>query len=91
MEVGNGIVPSRQGRGYATEAVAAMVAVAWADPVVEAVVATTAPGNQPSQRVLGKAGFRLVAGADDEDGELRYRLPRPGGSGDRLGGWPGQG
>ena len=91
VEVGYGIVPSRQGRGYATEAVAAMVAVAWADPVVEAVVATTAPGNQASQRVLEKAGFRLVAGADDEDRELRYRMPRPGGSGDRLGGWPGQG
>ena len=45
VELGYGIVPSRQGRGYATEAVAAMVAVAWADPVVEAVVATTAPAT----------------------------------------------
>jgi RimJ/RimL family protein N-acetyltransferase len=73
VELGYGIVPSRQGRGYATEAVAAMVAVAWADPVVEAVVATTATGNAASRRVLEKAGFQLVAA----DEELRFRLPRP--------------
>jgi [ribosomal protein S5]-alanine N-acetyltransferase len=73
VELGYGIVPSRQGRGYATEAVAAMAAVAWADPVVEAVVATTATGNAASRRVLEKAGFRLVAA----DEELRFRLPRP--------------
>ncbi len=78
VELGYGIVPSRQGRGYATEAVAAMLAVAWADPVVEAVVASTAGGNLASQRVLAKAGFRLVGGASGPDGELRYRLPRPG-------------
>jgi RimJ/RimL family protein N-acetyltransferase len=53
-----------------------MVAVAWADPVVEAVVATTATGNAASQRVLEKAGFRRAG--QDGDGELRYRLPRPG-------------
>src|ERR1700679_781002 len=32
VEVGYGIVPSRQGRGYATEALQAMLAMAWADP-----------------------------------------------------------
>ena len=74
VELGYGIVPSRQGRGYATEALLAMVAVAWADPLVEAVVATTSTGNEASQRVLEKAGFELVAA----DEELRFRLPRPG-------------
>jgi ribosomal-protein-alanine N-acetyltransferase len=78
VELGYGIVPSRQGRGYATEAVAAMLAVAWADPVVEAVVATTATGNAASQRVLAKAGFRRAGEDGDGDGELRYRLARPG-------------
>jgi RimJ/RimL family protein N-acetyltransferase len=73
VELGYGIVPSRQGRGYATEAVAAMVAVAWADPVVEAVVATTGTGNAASRRVLEKAGFQLMATEE----ELRFRLPRP--------------
>jgi RimJ/RimL family protein N-acetyltransferase len=74
VEVGYGIVPSRQGRGYATEALQAMLTMAWADPRVTAVVAGTDPGNAISQRVLGKAGFRLVAA----NGELRYRLSRPG-------------
>lgn len=74
VEVGYGIVPSRQGRGYATEAVQAMAAMAWAQPAVTAVLASTDPGNVASQRVLGKAGFRRVA----EASEYRYRLDRPG-------------
>jgi [ribosomal protein S5]-alanine N-acetyltransferase len=73
VELGYGIVPSRQGRGYATEAVAAMVAVAWAAPVVEAVVATTDTSNAASRRVLEKAGFQFV-GVDEE---LHFRLSRP--------------
>ena len=73
-EIGYGIVPSRQGRGYATEALLAMVAMAWADARVGTVVAGTDPGNVASQRVLEKAGFRQVSAA----GEFRYRLTRPG-------------
>jgi ribosomal-protein-alanine N-acetyltransferase len=73
VEVGYGIVPSRQGHGYATEALQAMLAMAWADPRVTAVFAGTDPGNAASQRVLEKAGFSRIAA----DGELRYRLGRP--------------
>lgn len=73
VEVGYGIVPSRQDRGYATEALQAMLAMAWADPRVTAVVAGTDPGNAPSQRVLEKAGFRRTTAG----GEFRYRLARP--------------
>jgi ribosomal-protein-alanine N-acetyltransferase len=73
VELGYGIVPSRQGRGYATEAVAAMVAGARAAPVVAAGVPPPATGNAASRRVLEKAGFQLVAA----DEELRFRLPRP--------------
>ena len=73
VEIGYGIVPSRQGRGYATEALQAMIAMAWADPRVTAVVAGTDPGNVASQRVLGKAGFRRIAAP----GEYRYQLTRP--------------
>ena len=51
-----------------------MLAMAWADPRVTAVVAGTDPGNAASQRVLEKAGFGRMAG----DGEFRYRLRRPG-------------
>lgn len=73
VEVGYGIVPSRQGRGYATEAVRAMAAMAWEHPAVTAVLAGTDPGNVASHRVLEKAGFRRMARA----GEYRYRLDRP--------------
>src|SRR5580693_111817 len=78
VEIGYGIVPSRQGRGYATEALLAMIAMAWADARVRTVVAGTDPGNVASQRVLGKAGFRRIAGRITASGEFRYELTRPG-------------
>src|ERR1700729_2772127 len=77
VEIGYGIVPSRQGRGYATEALLAMIAMAWADARVRTVVAGTDPGNVASQRVLGKAGFRRIAGRITAAGEFRYELIRP--------------
>jgi [ribosomal protein S5]-alanine N-acetyltransferase len=73
VEVGYGIVPSRQGRGYATEALRTMIAMAWAEARVTVVVAGTDPGNVASQRVLEKAGFRRIAAT----GEFRYQLTRP--------------
>jgi [ribosomal protein S5]-alanine N-acetyltransferase len=73
LELGYGVVPSRQGLGYATEAVRAMAALAWAHPAVTAVVASADPGNAASQRVLEKSGFRRAAAA----GPGRYRLDRP--------------
>jgi len=74
LEIGYGIVASRRGRGYATEAVGAMVAFAWGHPAVMVVTATTDPENLASQRVLEKAGFRRVPSADAPS----YRLERPG-------------
>ncbi len=57
-EIGYGIEDAHQGRGYATEAVAA--AAAWAEnqPGIAHIVAETEPGNAASQRVLKKCGFR---------------------------------
>ncbi len=72
VEIGYGIVPSRQGRGYATEALRTMITMAWADSRVRSVVAGTDPGNVASQRVLEKAGFRRISAA----GEFRYQLTR---------------
>src|ERR1700722_6383867 len=77
VEIGYGIVPSRQGRGYATEALLAMIAMAWADARVRSVGAGTDPGNVASQRVLGKAGFSRIAGRITGSGEFRYELARP--------------
>jgi [ribosomal protein S5]-alanine N-acetyltransferase len=73
VEIGYGIVPSRQGRGYATEAVTEMLSLAWSDPHVAAVSAETDADNVASQRVLEKAGFdRLPSGE-----ELRFIARRP--------------
>jgi GNAT superfamily N-acetyltransferase len=60
VEIGYGIVPSHQGRGYATEAVRAMTSWAKTDATVTTVVAGTDPDNPASQRVLEKVGFRCV-------------------------------
>ena len=73
VEVGYGIVPSRQRRGYATEAVLMMAALAWRDSAVTAVIARTESGNVASRRVLEKAGFQQVAAGE----EISYRLARP--------------
>ncbi|NUW38612.1 GNAT family N-acetyltransferase [Nonomuraea rhodomycinica] len=59
LELGYGIVESRRGRGYATEAVEALTAFAYAAPGVRSVHATVEPSNPPSIRVLEKAGFQL--------------------------------
>ena len=63
VEVGYGIVSSRRGSGYATEALSLLVDVAFADPDVVALAAGTAAGNVASERVLTKAGFTEVPGA----------------------------
>lgn len=70
VEIGYGIVPSRQGRGYATEAVSTLVSLALSMPEVVGVVAATDADNVASQRVLEKTGFQPV---DESDG-WRYRV-----------------
>jgi [ribosomal protein S5]-alanine N-acetyltransferase len=74
-EIGYGIVPSRRGRGYATEAVTTLIAAAWHQPSLWAVIADTDHDNIGSQRVLGKAGFVLI----DESTGLRSSVSRPPG------------
>ena len=67
VEIGYGISEEYSGRGYATEAVAALTAWALCQPGVSAVTAETAPDNAASQRVLKKAGF-LPTGEMGEEG-----------------------
>lgn len=64
VEVGYGLAPSARGRGYAAEALVAVLALA-ADQGVSRVVADTTLDNIASQRTLVRAGFRLV-GTDSE-------------------------
>lgn len=70
LEIGYGIVASRRGRGYATEATVAMTAHAFTAPGVRAVHAEVELSNPPSARVLEKAGFEQVSSAD---GVARFR------------------
>lgn len=74
VEIGYGVVPSRQRRGYASEALAAMLAHAWSFPSVKEVRAGTTDDNPASQGVLTKAGFEYTGKDGDE---LRYSLIRP--------------
>lgn len=76
VEIGYGVVPEHQGRGYATEASAALVTRAFAQPEVDAVIAETLPELVPSIGVLEKLRFGFV-GEGSEPGVIRYRLERP--------------
>lgn len=57
VEIGYSVVPSRRGRGYASEAVGGLTRWVLAQPGVTKVVAGTVPGNGASERVLEKLGF----------------------------------
>jgi ribosomal-protein-alanine N-acetyltransferase len=71
VEIGYGIVPSEQGRGYATEVARALVAFAAADGRVRLVRAHTLPARNASTRVLEKCGFRHIGTiVDPHDGPV---------------------
>jgi [ribosomal protein S5]-alanine N-acetyltransferase len=78
VELGYEIAEARQGRGLATAAVRAMIAKAFADERVIAVIAHTLTQRNASYRVLEKVGFQHDGDAQ-EDGEdvWRYSLTRP--------------
>jgi RimJ/RimL family protein N-acetyltransferase len=59
-EIGYGISPQYQGKGYMTEAVRALCDWAFLHPFVSAVTATTVT-NPASNRVLEKVGAKIVS------------------------------
>lgn len=67
VEVGFGLVAPARGQGLATEALAALLQ--RADLAGTRVRASVAPANAASMRVLAKAGFTGLRGAN-EDGEM---------------------
>lgn len=73
VEIGYGIDPPYQNRGFATEATLGMVEWAFAQSGVQTVVAQTEAGNLPSQKVLLKAGF--LRNGDGAEGPL-YQIMR---------------
>lgn len=76
VEIAYGIVPEHQGRGYATEAAAALVAFALADPRVRIVRAHTLPNPNASTRVLAKCDFERVGEVVDPEDGLVWRWER---------------
>jgi RimJ/RimL family protein N-acetyltransferase len=71
VEIAYGIVPRFEGRGYATEAAAALVDFAFSHEEVRRVWAHTLPEENASARVLGKLGFaRLGEVVDPDDGPV---------------------
>ena len=71
VEIGYCVVPDRRGRGYASEAVAALVAWALAQPGVASVAARCDVVNVPSIRVLERACFLR---SSESDGQIRWLL-----------------
>jgi RimJ/RimL family protein N-acetyltransferase len=61
VELAYGIVPSFEGRGFATEAAAALVEFAFGSGRVGLIRAHTLPEANASTRVLRKCGFRHTA------------------------------
>ena len=75
VEIGYGILDAYQGRGYATEAVRAVIAWALTQPGVRVVEAEAESDNAASLRVLEKCGF-VPTGKIGEEGP-RFALKTP--------------
>jgi RimJ/RimL family protein N-acetyltransferase len=78
VEIGYGVVPEKRRRGYASEAVRALLANAFADERVRSVVAHTLPDLVPSIGVLLGTGFVYNGLGNDpqEPTAIRYVLSR---------------
>jgi [ribosomal protein S5]-alanine N-acetyltransferase len=74
VEVSYGIVDSHQGKGYATEAVAALVKWVRENGPVKRIVAETYPHLAASIAVMEKCGMSFL-GEGSEPGTVRYALP----------------
>lgn len=65
LEVGYGIQKAYRSRGFMTDALMTFIAFGFTLEGVGSVVACTSKGNQASQRVLEKVGFKKVYHADE--------------------------
>ena len=73
VEIAYGVAPEHQGKGYATEAAAALVGYAFGHGQVRVVRAHTRPEPNASTRVLTKCGFRRVGEVIDPEDGLVWR------------------
>ena len=76
VEIAYGIVPGYQGRGYATEVTAELLAFAFGSGRVSLVRAHTLPVSNASARVLTKSGFRCIGEVVDPEDGLVWRWER---------------
>ncbi len=76
IEIGYGIVPDFRGKGYAREGVEVLTRWALGREDVQGIIATTAKGNIPSQKVLESGGW-VKTGADKEN--IFWRLSKKNG------------
>jgi ribosomal-protein-alanine N-acetyltransferase len=80
VELGYEIAESRRGRGIATAATRAMLAEAFSDEAVTAVIAHTRPERNASNHILEKLGFVFDGEVhEDDDVVWRFRLARSDG------------
>lgn len=76
-EIGLMLLPSAQGRGFAGDAIGAMVATVFAKPWVRSLWARHAPGNHAMAAVLRSTGFQMEY---ETELECRWRLVPGAGS-----------
>jgi ribosomal-protein-alanine N-acetyltransferase len=78
IELAYHLVPSRWGRGYATEAGAALLDAAWRETGLDHVVAVAFEENRGSTRVMEKLGMTYEGPTSYREHELvRYSIARP--------------
>jgi RimJ/RimL family protein N-acetyltransferase len=78
VEIAYGVAPEHQGKGYATEAAAALTAYALDSGKVRVVRAHTLPEPNASTRVLTRCGFRRVGEVIDPEDGLVWRWETDG-------------
>jgi RimJ/RimL family protein N-acetyltransferase len=76
VEIAYGVDPEHQGKGYATEAAAALTVYALDNGPVRVVRAHTLPEPNASTRVLTKCGFHRVGEVIDPEDGLVWRWER---------------
>ena len=73
VEIAYGVVPSFEGRGYASQAAAALTQLALADDRVKTVIAHTLPETNASTRILEKNGFTFGGEVEHPEDGLIWR------------------
>ena len=69
VDIGYSVLDAYQKRGYATEAVTALIEWAFQDVRVTRIIGETFPHLTPSIRVLEKCGFRFIGTGVGHEGE----------------------